>query len=660
LTVLALIRDRYLRIDARSLGLFRIGLALALLGDLLQRWDWIDAFYSNDGVLPNHNHLFNLRDSGQVWSIYHSFSSVDENQFAFALNLIFYLFFLFGLHTRVFHVLSLVCLVSLTGRNVLLDSYGNSVAIALCAITALLPLGSAFSIDSLRASMAARQELTPDDLNDRSSPKHIRVPASLAALVTMLMLGGILLFAGLQQTGQTWGDSTALYYALHVDRWASGAGVAVRDALPAGALGVWTKLLRITELTLLPLVLIPVARRYVRAATIALLSFYALTFAVLFTFGLYGWTLLAAVALLIPEESWEGLRKGSRSVRVWYDDDCGICLWSARLLKRLDLRQNIEFLATSDVESYPAGVTEKITERSIVAIGPSGKAQTDARALSEIARALPIVWLFSWVLRVPGIRHLADRLYRKVADNRLDISVSFGLAACGTDLVATKEEAEQEESEPESPGRVWWRRTIIALSSVLAGWILLAFLAQSEQKNTLPVATGLGKVGVLTGTASWSRMMAAWNMWAPDPPRENGTLVVDAQTRNGYVVDVMTGYEPDMNLENPKRARRGILWAEFTDRIRQQPFEVYRQEFQRYLSRGGWAVDTKVPGNQITQYSAVWLSVPTPPPGEPRAPEVSREVLFGHRGRPPMEERGRQQADETVPPLKRIPNIKLR
>ncbi|HZO15762.1 MAG TPA: hypothetical protein VFB62_20960, partial [Polyangiaceae bacterium] len=214
--------------------------------------------------------------------------------------------------------------------------------------------------------------------------------------------------------------------------------------------------------------------------------------------------------------------------------------------------------------------------------------------------------------------------------------------------------------EPESPGRVWWRRTIIALSSVLAGWILLAFLAQSEQKNTLPVATGLGKVGVLTGTASWSRMMAAWNMWAPDPPRENGTLVVDAQTRNGYVVDVMTGYEPDMNLENPKRARRGILWAEFTDRIRQQPFEVYRQEFQRYLSRGGWAVDTKVPGNQITQYSAVWLSVPTPPPGEPRAPEVSREVLFGHRGRPPMEERGRQQADETVPPLKRIPNIKLR
>jgi len=54
--------NRYLRIDPRSLGLFRVLFGFVLLGDLCRRWQWLPAFYSNDGVLPNHNHLFNLRE----------------------------------------------------------------------------------------------------------------------------------------------------------------------------------------------------------------------------------------------------------------------------------------------------------------------------------------------------------------------------------------------------------------------------------------------------------------------------------------------------------------------------------------------------------------------------------------------------------------------
>ena len=71
------LRDHYLRIDARSLGLFRVAFAILLIGDLLRRWRWLRAFYSNEGVLPNHNHLFNLiqRGTDQVWSVYHAFDA---------------------------------------------------------------------------------------------------------------------------------------------------------------------------------------------------------------------------------------------------------------------------------------------------------------------------------------------------------------------------------------------------------------------------------------------------------------------------------------------------------------------------------------------------------------------------------------------------------
>src|SRR6187401_85054 len=118
--MLAKLRDHYLRIDPRSLGLFRVLFGLVLIGDLVRRFRWLKDFYSNEGVLPNHNHLFNLRDKVDVWSALHAFSSPGENAFAFAWTLVFYVGFLLGWHTRVFQVLALVMLVSLGERNILL------------------------------------------------------------------------------------------------------------------------------------------------------------------------------------------------------------------------------------------------------------------------------------------------------------------------------------------------------------------------------------------------------------------------------------------------------------------------------------------------------------------------------------------------------------
>ena len=133
------LRDHYLRIDPRSLGLFRLGFGLVLIFDLLRRFRYIKEFYSNDGVLPNHNHLFNLRATGQVWSLLHAFSTEGESTFAFGLIFVAYLLFTVGYRTRVFHAVSLAALVSLTARNILLENAGNYAAIALLAFTLFLP-----------------------------------------------------------------------------------------------------------------------------------------------------------------------------------------------------------------------------------------------------------------------------------------------------------------------------------------------------------------------------------------------------------------------------------------------------------------------------------------------------------------------------------------
>jgi len=154
------LRSTFLRIDARSLGLFRIAMGAALIGDWVQRWTHLRAFYSNEGVLPNHAHLFSVlkQEQPRVWSFLHAFSTPGESGFGLLLILLVYFLFLIGYKTRVFHVLSVLSLVSLTARNLLLSAPANDVAITLLTATAFLPCGSRFSFDSLRASLLAKDE----------------------------------------------------------------------------------------------------------------------------------------------------------------------------------------------------------------------------------------------------------------------------------------------------------------------------------------------------------------------------------------------------------------------------------------------------------------------------------------------------------------------
>ena len=638
--------QRLLRFDARSLGLFRWLIGLTLITDLLHRWDWLRAFYSNEGVLPNHNHLFILKERGEVWSFYHSFSSVDEAAFAFLVTLFIYVCFTIGWYTRTFHALSLVCLVALVGRNVLLDAVGNSVAIGLLAITLFLPLGIRFGVDSLRQSFRTFDEKNAAELNDRSRPAEPEPRSSLVPLALLGFLALVYYGAALQQTGSTWQQGTALHYALHVDRWTGATGVALRDAPPA-LLKAWTYGLRLAELAIVPIALVPVARRQARSIVIGLMLFHGLTFGIFFTYGLYGWSLVAAAALMIPEESWDALRR-RHPIRLYYDDDCGICLWCARLLKRLDLRNNIRFFPNSG--KRPKGASREMLDQSMVVVDEQKRIHVDDAAVSEILRALPPLFVIGWLIRVPGLSHLTRWLYRKVADNRLDISVAVGLDACGAPIAGETESTAVEEA----PAQRSWALARQVLASALAIAIVLSIGAQTVRANDLGAAFGLGEREGLARAARWMRITAPFGVWAPDPPQENAALVVEAETRSGWRVDPLTGYEPDLDLVEPRRHRKGFLWEAYQRHIQDDEYEEFRPEFRRYLVRGGFAVDATNTDHAIKDLKAHWVTKPIAPPGETTTAEPQRREIFS-RTAPDPRPAPRPRIDPSrFPGLKRL------
>lgn len=668
------LKDHYLRIDARSLGLFRLTFALVLLADLFGRWRYLRDFYSNEGVLPNHNHLFNTRDTGQLWSFLHAFSTPGESLFAFVVILFVYLFFLVGYQTRVFHALALVCLVSLTARNVLLENAGNYAAIALLAFTVFLPLGSRFSIDSLRASLAAREEKSAAALNDRPKVSDEVVqaerrpgwsPTSLAAFAVLVQIAVIYLATALQQRG-AWRDGTALYYALNVERWVSPIGASARWLLP-GLLSAWTRLLYAAGWAIPALLFVPVAFRWTRWAAIGLMLFHALTLGVLFSFGLYAWSLLAAAALLIPHETWdrlEGMPREHRRRTVIYDADCGICLWLSRLLKRLDLRHHITFQGNDDIAELlvgkpggqtvrvdlPKAITPELVLGSLVVVDPAGRVFTRSRAVSEVIRALPLGLPVALAMRIPGIAQLLDVLYNVVAARRQRISVAFGMAACG--LTPPPEEGkEQGEAEgapsPEvAPSTRLARRITGALRELAVAVVFAAMLAQTTAANALPVKIPQGKA--LAAVVTWPRMLARWNVLTPEPPTVDEILVVDGQTRTGSSVDPLTGAEPQAVPGEMQGTELGQLWNDYLFRLHEKEWSEFQRAFRDYLSKGGPMHDASN-DKQIAGYDVYWIKQPIPPPGAARTEEPTREKMFTYsRG-------GRLGLERALPALRPDP-----
>jgi predicted DCC family thiol-disulfide oxidoreductase YuxK len=647
------LRDHYLRIDARSLGVFRVAMGLVLLGDLVGRFRFAKDFYSNDGVLPNHAHLFNLRETGHVWSILHAFSSPGEAQTALCFIGFFYVCFLLGWHTRVFQVVALACLVSLGSRDILLENAGNYLAVALLAFTVFLPLGSRFSLDALRDAMAARDEKGPAALNDRRLPDARAItaarspgwtPTSVAALATLAQVSIVFLCLALQQKGTTWSDGTALYYALNVERWVSGVGASVRG-LGTGVLAAWTRVLRLAELAIPVLVFLPVAPRYARGAAAWLAVFVGLTYGVLFSFGLFGWTLVASAALLVAKDSWdraEGHPTPRRAATVIYDVDCGVCLWLSRLLVRLDLRGNLTFQGNDDLaglsvreggvvvrRDLPHEVTAELVSSSIVVVDAKGCVQTRARAVAAVIEALPLGWLVAWFLRLPGIVQLLGVKYDFIATRRQRISVAMGLAACGVTPPADESEAPEHAPSVTVAPAIRLRRGVTGLVREASAIVLFsAAVTQTAQVNDLPWVKP-PQPKWLASVVAWPRMLAKWDVLA-SVPTDDEVFVVDAQTKGGKSVDPFTGKEPVMVPGHLRGNGLSQPWNDFLWRVHQREWVEYQRSFRDYLVKGGpyWSGE----GDEaIAGFDAYWVKQPIPAPGTPRDDaQVSREKFMSH------------------------------
>jgi predicted DCC family thiol-disulfide oxidoreductase YuxK len=105
---------------------------------------------------------------------------------------------------------------------------------------------------------------------------------------------------------------------------------------------------------------------------------------------------------------------------ILYDGNCNLCRGSVARLRRLDPHQHIETLDLHD-PSVPARFPQIRPDeamRLMQAVDKQGRVYSGADAWARAGLVLPGWKLVAWLLLVPGIHFLAQRVYGWVARNR--------------------------------------------------------------------------------------------------------------------------------------------------------------------------------------------------------------------------------------------------
>lgn len=614
--------------DPRTLGLFRLLLGAYLLVDWYRRLPDYVLFLTNEGMLPAHASIARPM-SPFLFSVFHAAHTRGEVIAFLAVTLLVYLAFFVGYRTRLAHIAALVLTTSLHSRNIMLENGGDVVANLLVFWTCFLPLGQRFSVDALRLGLEARKEKRPDELNDGKTPGGTTTATvSLAYFAAVMNCAWIYYFNVVHKDGIPWKTGTTVHFVLWSDRLIQPLGIVVRDLIPpVGVFGLTVGTL-VIEASITTLLFSPVLVRPCRRVAALLIIALHVGLQTVGHFGMFAFAMMLHAPLFLGPEDWDALAirwapRLSRRVVV-YDADCGVCFLIARVLRRLDPEGRIRFVPNDDPGSFPASVDASRVEHTMVVTDEAGtRAWEEEAALAQIARCLPYGVLAARLIELPFIRPFVKLAYQSFALRRKRVSEALGYGACGVPLRLAGSDRRVGTREP-----IFFRYRVSAVArEALVALMMLAVATQLFHENRKAAAwlKPQPPSRFLLGLAEYPRLMQGWSMFAPVPPLDEGTMVVDAVTADGRHVDPLRNGGPvDFSMPD---VDHGLLvsqfWYEFADRIRREGNARFREYFRNWVL-DSHRIDGRGERDRIVSFEAYWVSRPTQPPFQKRRRPTSK------------------------------------
>ena len=688
------IRAHYFSFDPRSVGLARIGLGLLLFWDLWRRVDGIPTWYSNEGLLPNHAVLWRP-DSDYLFSFFFAASTAGEAAVLFVLVALVYLCFFVGWHTRLFHLLSFACLVSVHSRGTFLENGGDVALNLLCAWTLFLPMGARFSIDAIRASLAAKRESTVAELAGRDAwrARTARPVVSLAVLAILLQLSVIYYFNAVHKHGWTWREGKAIHYVLYQERMVTWFGLLVRRYMTMPLSMAMTYSTLLIEIAA-PLMILNPSKRY-RTRSIAILLYPALhlAFAAFLNLGQFSFNMMGYFPLLLSAADWKLINRfvapaESRRRTVVFDASSPLLAGFARLLARLDAFDRLTFEARPTSES-PAGDAKAVEARCTVVNPVTNERTTGVFAIAECFGALAFGRPAAWLLRTGVGQKMGAWGLDWIARHEKSIERDFALAPMTavdapppaaeppleppTEPARAATEATQAASEPTAPDdqsnagagapetaapaapapspvipppriprhdepdqgppiRRWVRRRTTHVRELTLAVLVVVVTSQVLMENkAVPQQLKWGQPKWMQQILGYPRLFQGWGMFSSDVPVGERMLYVDAVTFGGRHVDPFNEAGSRVATLPVERIPPHMEQDEFWCDYTNRIPE--RQVYWRMLKEWilAYHLRTMRREDRIISFEAKLIESDSPPPGEFEARNIRTKVMMTDR-----------------------------
>ena len=107
----------------------------------------------------------------------------------------------------------------------------------------------------------------------------------------------------------------------------------------------------------------------------------------------------------------------TRRIEVLYDGECGLCRRSARILQRLDILRQLDWV---DFRRTSVDVDTSRLEHEMAARS-GGRTYFGFSAYRVLSWRVPVFWPLLPLVYLPGARLVGDAVYRRVAERRQGI-----------------------------------------------------------------------------------------------------------------------------------------------------------------------------------------------------------------------------------------------
>lgn len=588
---------RYLRraysLDLRSLALFRIGLALVLLGDLFFRSFDLTAFYTDWGVLPRAALLDKFAPADR-FSIHLISGQPTFERALFLVAAFFALMMLFGVKTRFSAVACWFMLVSLQNRNLEVLQGGDVYLRQLAFWAIFLPIGALYSVDS--ALNSAQPE--PDGTKDKYS--HFSMPG----IALMLQIAFVYSFSVLLKTGSAWHEEhSAVYYSLSILQMSTPVG---RFLLHFPKLLPWlTRGALIHEGAIPILVLAPFFFGPLRTLAVLLILLLHAALGLCIRLGHFPWVAAVAALPLLPGWFWQRvipaswrsrLAAAGDGVRVFYDDLSPFHKKTAYVLRTFLMIPRAEIVSIRESWNTTA------ESRSWMVVDPAGRRHYDFDGLVALLSCSP---LFGWLTpfcKLQPVAQLGDLCCRWIRLRREKLSdLTIWLKFRSPNV------------------RTSWLVNVFAIMM-----IVYVFLWNLTSVRHVPFRPAEEKLAITLG------LDQEWNMFAPYPLTFDGWYVIAGHLRDGSIVNVL---HPDqaVSFAQPQSIAdqyKNERWRKYLMNLSLSENADYRLYYARYFCRSWNTGRSSRDPKALIDFDIVFMgrqnSISRPPTG------FSRDLLWHH------------------------------